>query len=158
MQTAPILADKVAGTENAERPDSEEENKNPGFRGVNVSEQNGDIDWGNVRRAGVDFAMIRCAYRDPKEGILTKDSKAEVNIEAARAAGIETGIFFTSGAVSKREAMEEADFTVMMAERHHLNGPIAVFLEAPDPAKPRRTDQLDTAGRTSCVKGFCQVG
>lgn len=156
-KTVPVLEEKTAEAEELDPPDSDKENTIPSFTGMNVSEQNGDMDWEKVHKAGVDYVMIRCAYRDPKEGILTTDSKAEANIKAARAAGIETGIFFTSGAVSKREAMEEADFAVMMAERYRLNGPVAVFVQSPSPEVPKRTDKLDAAARTACVKGFCQV-
>ncbi len=118
--------------------------------GVRVSEENGDIDWMSVRGAGVDFAMIRCAYRTPEEGILKTDARAEENIEAAKAAGMETVLFVSSRATTKRDAMEAADFAAMMAERHGLTGCIALMI--PEEA-------LETApdSQTAFAKAFCQV-
>ena len=80
-------------------------------KGIDVSQWNGDIDWGKVKAAGIDFAIIRVAYRGyGSSGSLNMDPYAIENIKGAKAAGIDVGVYIFSQAINTKEAVEEADY------------------------------------------------
>lgn len=149
--------EKVTGTQVIQgiRHEFDENGTKISRTGVDVSEENGNIDWTSVRGAGVDFAWIRCAYRTAEEEILRADSRAEENIEAAKAAGIETGLFVSSRVTTKKDAMEAADFAVLMAERHGLTGYIALMIPEEDPQHAPGGTNLDS--QTAFVNAFCRI-
>ena len=64
--------------------------------GVDVSEHQENIDWEQVKAAGVDFAILRLGYRGHTEGLLYVDETFERNLENAEAAGIAVGVYFFS--------------------------------------------------------------
>jgi len=88
---------------------SYEDKKYTSRLGVDVSVFQGDIDWEQVKAAGYEFAILRIGYRGyGEEGTLNADEKFEQNMENARRAGIDVGVYFFSQAVNEEEAKEEA--------------------------------------------------
>ena len=74
--------------------------KSAHLTGVDVSEHQEKIDWAAVRAAGVDFAILRIGYRGYTEGSLREDSWFAENYTAARAAGVQVGVYFFSQATT----------------------------------------------------------
>ena len=83
--------------------------KSAHLTGVDVSEHQEKIDWAAVRAAGVDFAILRIGYRGYTEGSLREDSWFAENYTAARAAGVQVGVYFFSQATTLEEAREETE-------------------------------------------------
>ena len=77
--------------------------KSAHLTGVDVSEHQEKIDWAAVRAAGVDFAILRIGYRGYTEGSLREDSWFAENYTAARAAGVQVGVYFFSQATTLEE-------------------------------------------------------
>lgn len=73
------------------------------MRGIDVSENNGAVDWQAVKDAGIEFAMIRCSY-----GMHSKDSMFAENVAGAHAAGLKVGAYHYSYALSVEDAIQEA--------------------------------------------------
>ena len=67
--------------------------------GIDVSEHDEDIDWQQVRDAGIDLVFIRAGYRGYSEGSLRQDAYFEKNLREAREAGLDVGVYFFSQAV-----------------------------------------------------------
>lgn len=112
-----IQYDKALFVKN-ENKISYEDKKYTSRLGVDVSVFQGDIDWEQVKAAGYEFAILRIGYRGYGEkGTLNADEKFEQNMENARKAGIDVGVYFFSQAVNEEEAKEEADFVL-----EHLKG------------------------------------
>ena len=63
--------------------------------GVDVSSHQGVIDWQAVADSGVEFAMIRIGFRGYQEGEINADTRARENIEGAKAAGLDVGVYFS---------------------------------------------------------------
>ena len=61
------------------------------FKGIDVSKWNGNIDWQKVKGAGINFAIIREGYG--KKSPTQIDKKFKENIEGAKNAGINTGVY-----------------------------------------------------------------
>ncbi|MBQ8552299.1 MAG: hypothetical protein IJ428_05760, partial [Clostridia bacterium] len=85
------------------------------MKGIDVSTLQGNIDWGKVKAAGYDFAMIK-ATQGRGEGAATRllrrftDGKFKRNIEAAAKAGLACGVYHYMTAQSVDEAAEEAEY------------------------------------------------
>ena len=63
--------------------------------GVDVSEFQGIIDWPTVAANNIGFAMIRIGGRGwGAEGRLYEDVCWKLNLEGARAAGLQVGVYF----------------------------------------------------------------
>ena len=122
--------------------------------GIDVSVYQQDIDWQQVKDAGVDFVFIRVGGRGyGQEGKLYADSKAQVNYEGAKAAGLKIGVYFFSQAVSVEEALEEAQFVLELTENWALDLPVVYDWEyVSDTA---RTADVDARLLTDCTKAFC---
>ena len=67
------------------------------FQGIDVSKYQGEIDWQDVAEYGIKFAMIRAGYG--KE-LFQKDTYFEQNILQAQKAGLHTGAYLYSYAIS----------------------------------------------------------
>ncbi len=128
--------------------------------GVDVSEYQGEIDWKQVKDAGMDFAMLRIGYRGMTEGRLNADESFERNFTGATDAGLFVGAYFFSQAVTEEEAREEADFVISLLGGRKLAYPIVFDWEIPDPAAEDQ-EQFRVHGAegeqiTRCSVAFCE--
>lgn len=98
-------------------------------RGVDVSYHNGTINWKKVRADGIDFAIIRVAYRGYENGKLKMDIQAERNMKEANAAGIPVGVYIFSQAVTAAEAKQEADYIVSHIKGYQIDLPVVLDFE-----------------------------
>lgn len=73
--------------------------------GIDVSKWNGDIDWKEVKEAGIEFAIIRAGY-----GQNTVDIQFERNIKGCIDNGIYVGVYWFSYAYTDDMAIKEAQF------------------------------------------------
>lgn len=121
--------------------------------GIDVSKWQKDIDWERVAAAGVTFAIIRCGYRGSSTGCLVEDPYFVRNIEGAKAAGIEVGVYFFTQAINEVEAVEEASMVVSLCQKYELDYP--VFIDTESAGGRGRADNLDAAARTAVCQAFC---
>ena len=96
--------------------------------GIDVSKWQGKIDWSEVKDSGIDFAFIRIGYRG-ENGTIYKDDTADYNIQQAQKAGVLVGVYFFSTAVSKAEAVEEAEWTLQAIEGYSISYPVVYDCE-----------------------------
>lgn len=125
----------------------------PCLLGVDVSSWQYDITWPLVKAAGIDFAMIRLAWRGTTEGGMDEDSYARINYQGAKDAGLKVGGYFFSQALTPEEAVEEAEFILKMAEDMEFDMPIVFDWEQTG----GRTANMDPRTLTDCAKAFCQT-
>ena len=126
------------------------------YAGVDVSSYQGVVDWPAVKAAGADFAMLRVGFRGYGTGAIVEDSRFLQNVQGARAAGLEVGVYFYSQALTEAEAEEEALFTLERVQALGLTGPVAYDLEFYT-ADEARTDALTGQQATLNAAAFCQV-
>ncbi len=124
--------------------------------GVDVSYHNGTIDWEKVKADGVEFAIIRVAYRGYENGALKMDNKALENMRNASAAGIPIGVYIFSQAVSKAEARQEADFIVANIKGYKIDLPVVFDFEyvATGVGRLYKAHLSKSAGTNVCT-AFC---
>lgn len=121
--------------------------------GIDVSKWQKDIDWEAVAASGVTFAIIRCGYRGSSTGCLVEDPYFLRNIQGAKNAGIEVGVYFFTQAVNEVEAVEEASMVVSLCRDYELDYP--VFIDTESAGGNGRADQLGAADRTAVCRAFC---
>lgn len=98
--------------------------------GVDVSTFQSDIDWQKAADAGIDFAIIRIGFRGyGSAGKLMEDEKFQANIEGAKAAGLDVGVYFFTQAITEEEAVEEANFVLDTLDGAELTAPVYIDIE-----------------------------
>ena len=128
--------------------------KYPGAEcGIDVSSWQGEIDWFAVADSGIDFAVIQFGYRGYSEGGLNIDEYFIYNIEGAQTAGIKTGVYFFSQAISIQEAIEEADFVINTLDGYNIDLPVYYDWEYIE--SEARTDNITGDEMTSFARAFC---
>lgn len=126
----------------------------PSVMGIDVSYWQGEIDWQQVKDAGVEFAMIRVGYRGTESGILYADDYASANYAGATAVGISVGAYYFSQAVTVQEALDEAEHFLQLTEGWDLQMPVVYDWEYA--GEDARTANLDARTITDCTKAFCE--
>lgn len=109
---------------------------------IDVSVYQGDIDWAQVRAAGVFAAVIRAGYG---RYIEQEDKKFRRNYERARAAGIPVGVYWFSYAQTPEQAAREADACLAVLAGRALQMPL--YFDQEENAIP-------AASRTACAVAF----
>lgn len=131
------------------------------YNGIDVSAYNGTINWGNVKRSGIDFAMIRVGYRGyGKAGNFREDANFRTNIKAANQLDLPVGIYFVTQAITEAEAIEEANWVLDKIKEYKVQYPIAIDIEEPgleSPSDIPRTQNLDKNTRTYLASVFCKT-
>ena len=124
-------------------------------QGIDVSEHQGQIDWEQVAGSGIAFVYLRLGYRGTTEGQIHLDERFAENLEGARAAGLDVGVYFFSQALDQREANEEADFVAQTLGGQKLDLPV-MFDWEPVKREGSRTEGLEAQVVTTCAEAFCR--
>lgn len=124
--------------------------------GIDVSKYQGDIDWEKVKGTGIDFAMIRMGVRGYSSGNVVMDENYVKNMEGALAQGLKVGVYFYSQAVSREEAIEEANYAVAAAQKYKISYPIVFYSERIE-NDMSRTDQLTPEQLSEYARAFCDT-
>ncbi len=125
--------------------------------GIDVSKYQSNINWNQVKKAGVNFAIIRIGYRGYGSGTLVQDPMFEQHFTNARNAGLKVGVYFFSQAVNENEAREEAQACWRVLNGRGLEYPIYFDSEASGASNGGgRADGLGQADRTKCAIAFCE--
>lgn len=145
-------ANHEVDTDETERTDVMADSEN-GVLGIDVSKWNKEIDWEAVKASGVEFVIIRCGYRGSKTGVLVEDPYFRKNIEGAKAAGLDVGVYFFTQAITRGEAVEEASMVLSLIKDYELEYPIFIDTEG----SGGRADGLDVSTRTDICRAFCET-
>ena len=123
--------------------------------GIDVSRYQGQIDWQQVKSAGVEFVMIRAAFRGYGNGLLYEDPMAQTNYQGAKAAGLKVGAYLFSQAISVEEAQEEARYIMELTKDWELDMPLVYDWECL--AEDYRTVGVDARMLTDYSIAFCET-
>ena len=127
----------------------------PAVLGIDVSFWQGQIDWAQVKDAGIQFAMIRVGARSSDQGKLFADDCVSQNYAGASAAGVKVGAYFFSQAVTPAEAVEEAEYMLAIIKDWKVDMPIVYDWEYI--SADARTGDVDARTLTDCAKAFCRT-
>lgn len=123
--------------------------------GIDVSTHQGLIDWEQVRDAGIEFAIVRAGYRGSTKGQLYEDELFWDNLNGAKEAGLQVGIYFFSQALTVEEAEEEAAFVLSLLDGEPLDLP--VYYDWEQVAGESRVTDPGALPLTDCSVAFCEA-
>ena len=103
--------------------------KKVSFIGVDISRYQKEVDFEKVKQDGIDFVMIRLGARGYKSGELQLDEYFLTNIQKAKEADLDIGIYFYSQAITSQEALEEATLVLDNIKEYQITYPIAFDME-----------------------------
>lgn len=124
------------------------------LKGIDVSKWNGRIDWKKVKKAGIDFCIIRTGYSK------TVDHKFKYNIEEAIENGLQIGVYHFSYATTNAKAKEEAEFCLKLIKPYKKYITLGVWFdyEYDSVSYSRRYGVYPTKKSvTSLAKTFCST-
>lgn len=130
-----------------------ENGKQVSYVGVDVSKQQDYIDFVKVKKAGINFVMIRVGARGYGTGQLIVDEYFNENIKRATDAGLDVGVYFYSQAITEEEAVEEANLVLESLGEYEITYPVAYDMELV-PNDTSRIDGLSKSERTKITKAF----
>ena len=81
------------------------------LKGIDVSENNGYVNWNAVKAAGMDFAIIRLGF-----GNRHLDTNFYENVNGALAAGLKIGVYYYSYALDEAAARSEAGYMLSVLD------------------------------------------
>lgn len=118
------------------------------MKGIDVSHWQGAIDWGKVRNAGIQFAIIKAGGSDSG---FYKDSRFEVNYAGCKTSGIHAGAYYFVGknCTSKENGEADARRFLSLIKGKQFDMPVYLDFEGPNSA--------DVNGNTQAAIGFCKV-
>ena len=95
------------------------------YRGIDVSEWQGDIDFARVKEAGIEVVYIRAG-----QGFSYEDSEFERNYEEARRNGLKIGAYHYVTARSVEDARLQAQFFVSLISGKQIDCRLAMDFES----------------------------
>ncbi len=87
------------------------------WKGIDVSDNQGAIDWGQVAASGVQFAILRSVRRSGKA-----DYQFAANLAGCQQYGIPVAVYKYTYATTTAQAQEEARQVVELLQSHGLTG------------------------------------
>jgi GH25 family lysozyme M1 (1,4-beta-N-acetylmuramidase) len=149
-----LLDENFVQTDNGEMQ-YVEEGEVVSYKGIDVSKYQGEINWSKVKSDGVDFAIIRLGLRGYESAKIVLDEYYEDNIKGANKAGIPTGVYFFTQAITVDEAIEEAEFVLDNISGYDVTCPIVFDVEMVG-SSSARANSLSKEDRTKITIAFCE--
>lgn len=125
------------------------------FLGAMITSDDGDVDFSALRKAGVEFVMLRVGYRGYESGEINMDANYYNNFQKAKDADLNVGIFFESQAVNEEEALAEAEFVLTNVVEMHVTYPV-VFKMGLVPHVTTRSENLTKSELSQLANVFCE--
>jgi GH25 family lysozyme M1 (1,4-beta-N-acetylmuramidase)/Na+-transporting methylmalonyl-CoA/oxaloacetate decarboxylase gamma subunit len=155
VQKHSLLSENFVKNENGEMQ-YVEDGEVISHKGIDVSKYQGTIDWDKVRDDDVEYAFVRLGIRGYESGKIVIDENFDENMRGAYDAGIATGVYFFTQAVSVEEAVEEAEFVIENISEYDVQYPVVIDVEAIGNSKGR-ADTISREDRTEAVISFCET-
>ena len=119
-----------------------------------IVDKNDDyIDYSKVKRDNIDFVLIKLGQRGYSTGTLTLDENFYTNLKNAKDAGLHAGVLFSSQAITKEEAEEEAQFVLDSLGEETIDYPVCFYMNYV-PNDKARIENITPEERTMIAKAF----
>ena len=99
-------------------------------KGVDVSKNNGTINWQSIKNAGYEFAIIRLGYGNDE--IKQDDNQFVINVKECERLGIPYGVYIYSYALNLNEAKSEVNHTIRQLKHVGTNFKYGVWFDMED--------------------------
>ena len=130
-----------------------EDGRQVSFVGADISKNQDYVDFIELKKAGLDFVMLRVGARGYSSGQLVLDEYFTDNLRRAKEAGLEIGVYFFSQAITKDEAIEEANMVIEQIKDQGITYPVAFDMEHIE-NDVSRIDNLSRSEKTEIAQAF----
>ncbi len=130
-----------------------DEDRKISYAGAVISSDQNYVDYIKLKRAGIEFVMLRMGLRDEESGELKVDTTFGQNMKDAVDAGLNVGIWFYSEAANEEEVMEEAQMVIEAISGYDVSYPVVFVTDA----QGQRAGALTKAKRTELALQFCHA-
>lgn len=121
-----------------------------GTKGIDVSQNNGVVDWNRVKSQGYKYAMIKTGDgKEPANFTDDVDDQFEQNYIQAKAAGLKRGVYHVCCTRTVKGAIKEAEYCLKILKNRKLEYPVAYDIEQPGNFAGGRNNT------TAMAKAFC---
>ena len=138
------------------------------LNGVDISAyQSGDkSNYATAKSKGVDFAIVRTTFTYVASGKMAVDSEWTTHYDKAREAGLMTGLYCFSQAITEKEAKAEANLICDTFEEHiqdkYGSTNYKAYLDMPiymddETGSGYRNSKVSKSKATKCVEAFCET-
>ena len=110
--------------------------------GIDVSQWQGVIDWGKVKAAGIQFALIRAGYGNTLSYPRQIDTQYARNYSECKRLGIPVGVYFYCYAMNEAEARREAECCLALLKGKQFEYPIFYDVEELDTFRSGKTNEI----------------
>ncbi len=129
------------------------EGEKASYTGIIVDKNDDYIDYSKVKRDNIDFVLIKLGQRGYSTGTLTLDENFYTNLKNAKDAGLHAGVLFSSQAITKEEAEEEAQFVLDSLGEETIDYPVCFYMNYV-PNDKARIENITPEERTMIAKAF----
>lgn len=132
-------------------------------QGVDISYHNDTVDFKKVKKAGVDFVILRVGYRGyGSSGSINADKNFTTYIKDAQSAGLPVGVYFYSQAITTTESRAEANYVLRKIKSYDIQLPIVFDYEFAEVSKGRldsawKSGKLNKTKMTAIAMEFCKA-
>lgn len=123
------------------------------YVGVDISKYQDYVDFLKLKKAGIDFVMLRVGARGYGSGQIVLDEYFADNLKRATDAGLQIGVYFTSQAITEAEAVEEANVVLDNIKDYKITYPVAFDMGFVD-NDTARIEGVSRADKTKITKAF----
>lgn len=127
------------------------------FLGIDVSENNGVVDWEAVYDAGYRFAMIKTGDGQDVGNSNDIDPTFETNYKNAKEAGLECGVYHMIAGSTVEAAKKEAEYCLSILGNRELELPIAYDIETTKDFSDSTLFQSGKKNITDMAIAFCET-
>lgn len=125
--------------------------------GIDVSAWQGTIKWDQVAASGVEFVILRGAYRGTSTGALGRDSQFYTYIKGAKEAGLKVGVYIYSQAITVEEGIEEANYLLNLVKGYEIDLPLVIDYEYFNTSGRLYNAKLSRREATDICLAFCET-
>lgn len=123
------------------------------IRGIDVSDNNGYLDWDSIKADNIDFAFIRIGYGSNYES--QDDRQAVRNMEECERLGIPYGVYIYSYALNETDAESEVAHILRMAKGH--NPALGFYYDMEDADGYKVNHGLNPYENGDILTNFCNI-
>lgn len=124
-------------------------------KGIDVSRNNGIVNWDKVKKAGIEFAIIRAGFGG--DNVKQDDEQAERNMLECERLRIPYGLYLYSYALRREQAGSEAVHALRLAKGRKVS--LGIWYDMEDADGYKKKHGLDVRRErqklTDCCEIFC---
>lgn len=122
------------------------------WKGIDVSENNGELNWQEIKDSGIQFAIIRCSW-----GHFVEDKMLRRNVAECERVGMPYGLYHYSYATNTETMEEEATGLVNLIKQFRPLYPVYIDMEDADGYKARQGVIDDNALLVEITRYTCRA-